>query len=594
LAELDESQFVRQMLIRGGQIAWFLGAGASAGAGIPTAGHMIMDFKASLFASAHGIRRRDIDADDPLWIDRISRYFDGANGFPANGDPREYETAFQTMYHSAEDRRRYMAGNVQRGTSSYGHRVLASLLVTRHTPLVFTTNFDQLIEQACASINEVLDAKDRAHLAVSALNSTDVADRCIRENDWPLLVKLHGDYQSVSMKNTDAELQQQDQTLRFALTESVRRFGLAIVGYSGRDHSVMEALNEGLKSPTPYPGGIYWLRRPGNPLLPEVEHFLESAEKAGVDAYTVESETFDELFGAVDRQHAFPAEITTRLQDVAPSDRVVDVVLPETEAQNFPVLRFNALQVTSLPDRVFNAKIQISTVELRSAIREVKARADAVSTGSEVLGFGSTSSLTSALGAAASNSVFGVRAVDLQSDTIAFGLVYQSLARALCRDRPFRFDLRSSGHTLHLINPSTLRDAQRKRKVEQQLASFRTVYGDDLFGALQKLGGRRYSEGVRLRLENRLDRWWLIFEPFTWVQRDSSVRPDPAAPWIRERWYSRRNDRWASIMDVWARELAPSTETTISAWGDSDGDIDAVFRLAGTTAWARPGQGGVR
>lgn len=54
MAELDESQFVRQMLLRRGQIAWFLGAGASAGAGIPTDGHMITGVKASLFASAHG------------------------------------------------------------------------------------------------------------------------------------------------------------------------------------------------------------------------------------------------------------------------------------------------------------------------------------------------------------------------------------------------------------------------------------------------------------------------------------------------------------------------------------------------------------
>jgi hypothetical protein len=97
---------------------------------------MIMAFKASLYASAQKLDRRDIDLDDALWIDRVNRYFDGANGFPATGDPREYEAAFTAMYPAAEDRRRYIAEAVERGTPSYGQRVLGTAAGLVDTPSV--------------------------------------------------------------------------------------------------------------------------------------------------------------------------------------------------------------------------------------------------------------------------------------------------------------------------------------------------------------------------------------------------------------------------------------------------------------------------
>jgi hypothetical protein len=45
---LDVPSFVRAYHIRAPQILWFLGAGASAAAKIPTAGAMIWDFKRRL------------------------------------------------------------------------------------------------------------------------------------------------------------------------------------------------------------------------------------------------------------------------------------------------------------------------------------------------------------------------------------------------------------------------------------------------------------------------------------------------------------------------------------------------------------------
>lgn len=47
--EVTADDFARRFAMRGDKLMWLLGAGASASAGIPTAGDMIWDFKQQLY-----------------------------------------------------------------------------------------------------------------------------------------------------------------------------------------------------------------------------------------------------------------------------------------------------------------------------------------------------------------------------------------------------------------------------------------------------------------------------------------------------------------------------------------------------------------
>ncbi len=94
-----------------------------------------------------------------------------------------------------------------------------------------------------------MPADKRAYMTVAALDNAARAELCLYESRWPLLSKLHGDFQSVELKNTSNELKEQDAKMRSVLTTTCARFGLVIVGYSGRDSSVMEALTEALDQP---------------------------------------------------------------------------------------------------------------------------------------------------------------------------------------------------------------------------------------------------------------------------------------------------------------------------------------------------------
>ena len=90
--------FARSFGQRTHRLAWLLGAGASASAGVPTAKDMIADFRARLFCARTKIRRSEVDVSDPIWEERITAFFDDAHGFPPAGDPGEYSAYFEAAF----------------------------------------------------------------------------------------------------------------------------------------------------------------------------------------------------------------------------------------------------------------------------------------------------------------------------------------------------------------------------------------------------------------------------------------------------------------------------------------------------------------
>ena len=261
--QLASDAFARSFAQRTHRLAWLLGAGASASAGVPTGSDMIADFKTRLYCADSHLTRQEVDVADPIWQRRITSHFDSARGFPPAGDPGEYAASFEVAYPDARDRRSYIETAVRRATPSFAHRVLAALISSGLARCLFTTNFDPLIEKAAAVADDLLPPDRQAHLTVSALDSAERAQRCVRDAAWPLLVKLHGDYQSDHLKNTDHELRLQDERLRRVLIQALTQFGLLVVGYSGRDDSIMDALDEAVTRTGALPSGLWWVTRPG-------------------------------------------------------------------------------------------------------------------------------------------------------------------------------------------------------------------------------------------------------------------------------------------------------------------------------------------
>lgn len=600
-------QFASEFCLRPQQFAWFLGAGASASAGIPTGYAMIQDFKKRLFCQLSGVSPREVDANDPLWIDRINLFFSTRSVLPTPDDPTEYAAAFEAVYPSPEARRIYIEDAIRKGTPSFCHRVLASLLTTRRVPCVFTTNFDQLVETATTVTDQLMPPENRVHMTVAAIDNADRAALCLRESRWPLLAKLHGDFQSVELKNTEGELKEQDTKLRRVLTTTCTQFGLVVVGYSGRDTSVMEALTEALAHPNALPGGIFWITRSAQSILPAVTELLETAIEAGISASIVESPTFDELAGDIIDGIDLPPELSTHVQESRPEQTLKETPLPTQERRKFPVLQCSAVPLLSIPTSARRIEVNgtVSTVRAREMVRDAEVDAVVASNGHYIAAFGADNDLLRAFSPVGGR-LSGITELHPAKDSWALGLVYDALTKAVSRNQPLRPRLRRKGHSIVVERGSRKDSKERVAWRNARLSDLKKAYSAALTGKVQE-HDYPFSEGIQLRVEQSAGRWWCVFDPFTDVQLPrlerkenrtddesvnysaSSQRVNLVSDWQRERWARRYNPVWSRIISAWANLLAGENGGTVNAIGLPEGTgQDAEFQLSPVTAWSRP------
>lgn len=148
--------------------------------------------------------------------------------------------------------------------------------------LVFTTNFDGLIVRAAyqtelTPIEITLDTANRIYKSVS-------------KNEL-LCVALHGDYKYGQLKNTCDELDAQHKDFSDALAHHLTTKHLIVLGYSGRDKSLMNALNNAYKSMGD--GILFWCGYK-NDMSHEVEILLKKINEKGREAYFVSTNGFDD------------------------------------------------------------------------------------------------------------------------------------------------------------------------------------------------------------------------------------------------------------------------------------------------------------
>ena len=167
--------FARAFAVNGAHIGWLFGAGASASAGVPTAGQLLDEFKATLYASTSGLDRTQLTMADPLVTERVRKYFDDANGLPPLGSPLEYAIAFERTYPDAGVRRQCLDRWVSRGRPSFGHRVVAAFMASGYLRWLATTNFDDLGERGYEQLRATDEALPR--LTFAALDGADRAAR---------------------------------------------------------------------------------------------------------------------------------------------------------------------------------------------------------------------------------------------------------------------------------------------------------------------------------------------------------------------------------------------------------------------------------
>ena len=289
--------FIRRFAVRNSKLMWFLGAGASASAGLPTAFDLVWQFKRDLYVSqSHGNSDVAVDLSQAATRHRIDAHIASVEWLPSPGDKDEYAALFEEAYPSEGDRQFVIESYARDGKPSYGHIALAALMRADIARIVWTTNFDKLIADACAKVFDGTSA-----LTTASLDAPDIADHALERERWPLEVKLHGDFHSRRLKNTGKELRHQDARLRDLLQAACGRYGLIVVGYSGRDDSIVRVLAQALDLPKPFPTGLFWLRRDDDPIFDAVAELLQKSLEVGVETAFVTIHSFDETLRDIAR-----------------------------------------------------------------------------------------------------------------------------------------------------------------------------------------------------------------------------------------------------------------------------------------------------
>ena len=115
------------------------------------------------------------------------------------------------------------------------------------------------------------------------------------------IVKLHGDFLFDSIKNTPAETKRLETNMEVELTEFAREFGLVVVGYGGRDNSVMSVLEKLTAQSEYYRHGVYWCVLKAEILSPRVQALVAKRK-----VQLVEISGFDELMAYVHQKARLP------------------------------------------------------------------------------------------------------------------------------------------------------------------------------------------------------------------------------------------------------------------------------------------------
>lgn len=575
-----ELEFLRHFVQNAPHLMWFLGAGSSRSSGLPAAIDLIWDLKRQYYCAkenqdvqAHSVSNHAIKA-------KIQSYFDD-KGCPEAWSNEEYSYYFELMFgedYAAQQSYIQAQMSPDKVTLTIGTRALASLLAMGRSRLVFTTNFDDVLEDAYAAVagkNLTPFNLEGSYAALEALN----AER------FPLYAKIHGDFRYQKIKNLSKDLLSNDEKIQECFVAAAGRYGLIVAGYSGRDSNVMVMLEQALAQPNPFPHGIWWTVPRASSAASAVIAFIEAARKKGVAAHIVETGTFDLMLYKIWRQIPDkPQELDDKVRSARAHP--VSIPLPAT-GTTYPILRTNALEIVDVPRQCGMLPAGgVPAADLFAAVREKQPNA-VISYQDGIVFWGESAQVAKSLEGLIANDI-GVRefadpVAEIAASTHLKSLYEHGIAEALRRDKPV-FS-RKRGKSCYAVVNDHQADDERFAPLKRAVG-FRGS-PEPICGAVRELPDTQWAECVRLRLEERAGVLWLLLEPDVWI-KPLKNRED-AQDFLRKRKLKRYNNQSYDILNAWIEILIGpiGRGTPVTVTYGADTDYPASFTVSTRTAFSR-------
>lgn len=270
----DIVRFLKTRVEKNPNYCLLLGAGCSITSGIPSGGELIDKWRKEIFYEYNDTTTEyTTDAAKRLLKEKFSQWYSETN---------EYSSLFEKKYDLPSQRRKFIEELVSEKTPSIGYAYLVNLVKNNYLNSIFTTNFDDLLNEAFYHYSDrrpMLCAHD------SSVNSINLY------SSRPKIIKLHGDYLFDDIKGSLRETESLEQNTKNKLVETLKGQGLISVGYAGYDRSVMDVISYLLRLDDHLTNGVYWCIRHGETISEEVRKLLWRDK-----VYYVLIDGFDEFF----------------------------------------------------------------------------------------------------------------------------------------------------------------------------------------------------------------------------------------------------------------------------------------------------------
>ena len=578
--QIDEQTFLRHFQQHSPQLMWFIGAGCSRSSGLPAAVDLIWDLKRRYYCARENQDLQGHDTTNPAIREKIQAYFLGL-GCPKQWSPQEYSHFFELMF--GEDlhaQHSYIQEwmSPDKVTPTIGPRALAGLLAISRSRVVFTTNFDDVIENAYATVSQ-------KNISPFHLEGSYAALDALNAEEFPLYAKIHGDFRYRKIKNLSNDLRSNDAKIQKCFVSAAGRYGLVVAGYSGRDGNVMSMLEQSLEQPNSFPFGIWWALPRARSAEPPVLKFIQTAQDKGLRAHIVEAGTFDVMMYKIWRQIPDkPEALDARVR--SPRNQSVSIPLP-SPGTGYPILRTNALQIIDAPRQCGTiAAPGVTAAAVFERLREERPSA-VVSYHHRVIFWGDPTHVAQSLKGIVQNDVathdLGDPVSEISQSSYLKAFFEQGIAEAVCRDKPLL--LRKMRRVHYAVVDSRQAQDTILAPLKRALGSPEAPIG----GTVPGLPKTFWNEAVRLKLEERAGVLWLMLEPEIWIR--PLTQREFAREFLRSRKLKRYNSQSSDILNAWIELLLapPGQGAPVTVTLSPESSYPAKFTISTRTAFSRRG-----
>ena len=584
--QITDTEFFQHYSQNANHMMWFLGAGTSRTAGLPTAADIIWDLKLRHYCLQENQDLQLHDINSNAVKQKIQSFVD-SKGYPLLWSPEEYSFYFELLFgDNYEAQQKYINEILSSDKISLniGHRALAALIGMERARIVFTTNFDDVIETAYATVN-------RKNLTPYHLEGSYAALDALNAERFPIYAKIHGDFRYKSIKNLEADLRSNDKEIQRCFLAAGVRYGLIVAGYSGRDENVMSMFREVLDQNNPFPHGLFWTVPRLSGVSTAVKDLIQYANDKGIRAHLVEAGTFDEMLSKIwrqvsDKTKALDAKVKTATAEI------VNIPLP-VPGKSYPILRMNALPVIVQPEQCgcIDLTDSFTFSLIKEKIREEAPHAIITYT-DKVMFWGDTQEVYKVLPDDSNNTAhafkFGNVPKAVSESSFIKSFYEEGIAKALCWDKPLF--LRRKGRAYFVVVKHDMANKRLFLPLRNAL-SFKDKPGY-IVGNVQGLNDVTWAEAVSIKLEERNGKLWILLRPDVWIKPLAKRRE--AIDFLRKRKLYRYNNKSYDILDAWINILFGTVGlgNSITVTCFPDADYSATFEVGTRTAYSGGGSNG--